>query len=103
MGESDDFREHLERYRAVTLQHFDILSDEHMAWRPRPDAFTCAQQLLHMVQNEDYFISGLFAHEWSLGRLTFPKPMPGRQLLYQQFLDVRRRTLSFCLLSVKRR
>ena len=33
MAELDDLREHRERYRAVTLQHFEILSDDEMAWR----------------------------------------------------------------------
>jgi uncharacterized damage-inducible protein DinB len=94
MSELDDLREHLERYRAVTLQHFDILSEEDMVWRPRPDAFSCAQQLLHIVQSEDFFISGLFGNDWSLDRITFPKPMPAKPVLHQQFLDVRRRTLS---------
>jgi uncharacterized damage-inducible protein DinB len=94
MGELDDFREHLQRYRAVTLQHFDILSEQDMPWRPRPDAFSCAQQLLHIIQNEDYFISGLFGDDWGLDRLTLPQPMPDKQSLRQQFLDVRRRTLA---------
>jgi uncharacterized damage-inducible protein DinB len=94
MGELDDLREHMDRYRAVTLQHFEILSAQDMAWRPRPDAFSCAQQLLHIIQTEDYFISGLFRDDWSLDRLTFPKPMPAKHALHQQFLDVRRRTAS---------
>ena len=93
--ELDDLREHLERYRAVTLQHFDILSEAELAWRPRAEAFSCAQQLLHIVQSEDYFTSGLFAGDWSLDRLRLPKPMPSKPALHQKFLEVRRNTLSW--------
>ena len=92
MSEIDDFREHWDRYRAVTLQHFEILSDEEMAWRPRPDAFSCAQQLLHIVQCEDFYIRGLFLDDWNLDRLKFPKPMPSTAALRQQFDEVRRDT-----------
>ena len=95
MNELDDLREHLERYRAVTLQYFDILSEAAMTWRPRPDAFSCAQQLLHIIQSEDYFIGGLFGDDWNLDRLRFPKPMPSKAALQQQFGDVRRTTLSY--------
>jgi uncharacterized damage-inducible protein DinB len=94
VGELDDLREHLERYRAVTLQHFDILSEEELAWRPRPEAFSCGQQLLHIIQSEDYFISGLFGGDWNLDRLKFPKPLPSKRALHQQFVEVRRTTLS---------
>ena len=76
---------------AAAFRHF-VRGD--LAWRPRPDAFSCAQQLLHIIQNEDYFISGLFGNDWSVDRLTFPKPMPAKQSLHQQFLHIRRRTRS---------
>ncbi len=34
--ELEDLREHLERYRAVTLQVLDLVTDEQLAWRPGP-------------------------------------------------------------------
>jgi uncharacterized damage-inducible protein DinB len=92
MSELDDLREHLDRYRAVTLQHFDILSEAEMSWRPRPDAFTCAQHLLHIVQSEEYFVGGIFEDAWDSERLAFPVPMPSSPELRQRFIDVRRRT-----------
>ena len=85
MSELEDFLEHLERYRAVTLQHFEILSEEDMVWRPRSDAFTCAQQLLHIVQSEDFFINGLFGNDWNLDRISFPQPMPQRPRFINNF------------------
>ena len=94
-AEVDDLHEHLERYRAVTLQHFDILSEDELLWRPRPDAFTCGQQLLHIAQNEDFYISGLAADDWNLERLRFPKPMPSKAVLRAAFENVRRATRQF--------
>jgi uncharacterized damage-inducible protein DinB len=49
---------------------------------------------LHIIQSEDYFISGLFGGDWNLDRLKFPKPLPSKRALHQQFVDVRRTTLS---------
>jgi uncharacterized damage-inducible protein DinB len=87
--EVDDIREHYERYRAVTLQYFDILSDDELSWRPREGAFTCAQHLLHIVQSEDFYVRGLAANDWDLQRLRFPKPMPSKEALRAQFDAVR--------------
>jgi uncharacterized damage-inducible protein DinB len=89
MSEIADLREHLDRYRAVTLQHFDLLSDEELTWRPRRDAFTCGQQLLHIVQTEDCFVRGLFGYGWQLDRLRFPQSMPGKEALREMFATVR--------------
>ena len=94
-SEIDDLREHLERYRAVTLQHFEILSEDELSWRPRAEAFSCAQQLLHIIQNEDFYIHGLAANDWNLEWLRFPKPMPSQAALREQFGDVRRTTLAY--------
>jgi uncharacterized damage-inducible protein DinB len=92
MAELDDLREHLSRYRAVTLQHFDILSDDDLAWRPRGQAFSCGQQLFHIISTEDFFVRGIFDGEWDLELLRFPKPMPPKALLRQHFGEVRART-----------
>lgn len=94
-SEIDDFREHLERYRAVTLQHFEILSEDELCWRPREDAFSCGQHLLHIIQSEDFYIQGLAANDWKLERLRFPKPMPSKAALREQFDDVRRATVAY--------
>lgn len=91
-NELDDLREHLDRYRAVTLQYFDILSESELAWRPRADAFSCGQQLLHILHSEDFFVHGLSKNEWDLDRLRFPQPFPSKTVLRQMFEDVRRAT-----------
>ena len=91
-NELDDLKEHLDRYRAVTLQHFDILSDQELAWRPRSDAFSCGQQLLHIIQGEDFYVRGLSTNEWDLERLRFPRPFPLKSALRELFVKVRRAT-----------
>jgi uncharacterized damage-inducible protein DinB len=108
-NELEDLREHLERYRAVTLQHFDILSEQELSWRPRPDAFSSGQHLLHILHNEDFYIRGLAANDWDLERLRFPQPFPSKGVLRWMFDDVRRATriyldsLSLAALSEVRR
>jgi uncharacterized damage-inducible protein DinB len=63
--ELSNLREHLDRYRAVTLQTIDAAPDDAaLDWRPTPDAFTLGQQLVHVAQTEDYYTRGLFAGEW---------------------------------------
>lgn len=37
--EIEDLREHLERYRAVTLQALGLISDEQLGWRPSPEYY----------------------------------------------------------------
>ena len=91
-NELDDLKEHLERYRAVTLQHFDLLSEEVFSWRPRPDAFSCGQQLLHILQHEDFYVTGLSTDRWDLDQLRFPQPMPSKAALRTMFDDVRGNT-----------
>src|SRR4051794_16447256 len=68
-GEVEDLREHLQRYRAVTLQFLDVIPEDRLAWRPRPDGFTAAQHLLHIVQTEDFYIHGLFTGVWETARM----------------------------------
>lgn len=40
LSELANIREHWVRYRDVTLQHLDMLGEEHMAWRPDPELFS---------------------------------------------------------------
>jgi len=92
--EIEDLREHFDRYRAVTLQHLDRLADHHLQWRPRPDAFSCGQHFVHIVQTEEFYMRGLFEHEWNPDRMRFPKVLPTATDLKQQFELVRRGTLT---------
>jgi uncharacterized damage-inducible protein DinB len=93
-SEIDDLREHYNRYRAVTLEHLQRLSDEQLLWRPRPDAFNCAQHFVHLAQTEEFYMRGLFGHDWNQERLRFPKPLPNKADLLGQFEAVRKLTLN---------
>jgi len=60
-----NFREHSDRYRAVTLLTLDAVPDDgSLDWRPAPGAFTLGQQLVHIAQAEEYYTYGLFEGEW---------------------------------------
>lgn len=92
--EIEDLIEHLERYRAVTLQVFDLVDDDDLAWRPAPDRFSLGQQLLHIAQAEDRFVHGLFEDDWSYERVRFPAELPSLEEMRAFFAEVRGRTLA---------
>jgi uncharacterized damage-inducible protein DinB len=92
--ELEDYRDHLERCRAVTLAVLDAVPDEHLSWRPAPDLFTVGQQLVHIAQAEDRYIHGLFTGDWDYERVRLPKPVPPRAQIRTLYEDVRQRTRS---------
>jgi uncharacterized damage-inducible protein DinB len=87
--EIEDLTEHFDRYRAVTLQHLERLSDEQLSWRPRADAFSCGQHFVHLIQTEDFYMHGLFEGDWIVDRLRFPRMVPAKPELRDQFASVR--------------
>lgn len=93
--ELDDLREHFQRYRAVTLQFLDALSDDQLGWRPRPGAFTVAQHLLHIVQTEDFYIRGLSSGAWEPERMRLPELCPMIADLRARFTAVRSATCEY--------
>jgi len=72
MAELDDLLDHLERYRAVTLQALDLVTDEELKWRPGPDHYTLGQQFLHIAQSEDFQIQAYLNGDWDYERSRFP-------------------------------
>ncbi len=88
--ELEDLREHLERYRAVTLQVLDLVSDEQLGWRPGPDSYTLGQQLLHIAQAEDLHAHGWFEGDWDLERARLPKEPLTRERIRAELARVRR-------------
>lgn len=88
-----DLQEHLERFRGVTLQFLEVLSDEDLSWRPGEDSFSCGQHLLHIAQAEEYYSRGLFEGSWNTEILRLPRDVPGREALRSYFAEVRARTL----------
>lgn len=57
-------REHLDRFRAVTLQTLDLFTNEQADHRPAAGLKTVAEQFLHIAQVEEYYRRGLFEDTW---------------------------------------
>lgn len=91
--ELEDLLEHMERYRAVTLQVLEMITDEEMSWRPTPGQYSLGQQLLHIAQTEDLYAHGLFERDWNYDRARFPDVLPDRAALRDMFACVRARTI----------
>lgn len=91
--ELEDLIEHLQRYRSITLQVFDLIDDGDLHWRPSADQYSLGQQLLHIAQAEDRFIHGLFEGDWSFDRVRFPKELPDLEEMRALFGKVREHTL----------
>jgi uncharacterized damage-inducible protein DinB len=89
VSELEDLMEHLQRYRATTLQVFELVDDEELEWRPAPDQYSLGQQLLHVAQAEDRFVQGLFQGDWSYDRVRFPEVLPDAATLRAFFRRVR--------------
>mgnify|MGYP006200489735 CR=1 FL=1 len=79
----------MERYRAVTLQVLDLVTDEQLPWGPGPDHYSLGQQLLHIAQAEDFHAHGLFENDWDTTRLQLPKSTTSRDELRSYFARVR--------------
>src|SRR5215217_1191653 len=68
-GELTDLREHLKRYRDVTLQTLDFVPDERMRWSPGEGLRSFAEQFLHIAQVEDFYAHGFFANDYDFSRV----------------------------------
>jgi len=92
MSELEDLRDHLDRYRAVTLQSLALLADEDLSWRPGPDHYTLGQQFTHIGQAEDFQTQGLLFGDWDYERVRFPSQAMGLTDLRDLLVAVRART-----------
>ncbi|HZD04099.1 MAG TPA: DinB family protein [Longimicrobiales bacterium] len=91
--ELEDLLEHLERYRAITLQVFDLIDEADLAWRPSSAQYSLGQQLLHIAQAEDLWAHGLFEGDWNYERVRFPRELPSTGEMKAFFAGVRAFTL----------
>lgn len=94
MTELDDLRDHLQRYRAVTLQSLELVSDDDLDWRPGPDHYTLGQQFLHIAQSEDFQIHAHLKGVWDLERARFPQRSLTVEELRGALTETRDRTLA---------
>lgn len=92
-SELEDLIEHLNRYRAITLQVFDLVDEGDLEWRPSPSRYSLGQQLLHIAQAEDRVGHGLFEGDWSFDRVRFPPELPPAEEIRAFFERVRSYTM----------
>lgn len=91
--ELEDLVEHLERYRAITLQVLDLIGEDDLEWRPGPSQYSLGQQLLHIAQAEDRLVHGVFDGDWSFERVRFPAELPDTAAMRTFFRRVRSYTV----------
>ena len=77
-------REHLTRYRGVTLQTLEMVPEESLGWRPSDGLRTIAEQLLHIAQVESYYAHGFFEGDYDFSRLAPVTEGLTRERLKQQ-------------------
>ena len=98
MGEPIDelgiLREHLERYRGVTLQTLDLVPDDKLPWYPSVAQFSFAQQFCHIAQVEEFYSHGLFEGDWDANRLEAPRQRFTREELRSRLKEARAYTLA---------
>ena len=87
--ELDVFREHFDRYRAVTLQFLDIVPPDKLTWRPDDSSFTVGEHLQHIAQTEHYYRLGLFHGTWDPGILRLTEDAHRPESLRDYFSTVR--------------
>ena len=92
--ETNVLREHLERYRSVTLQTLDFVPDEKLTWRPSTELRSFAEQFLHIAQTEDFYMQGLFNNDWDIGRYARPASEITRDMVKKKYAEVRAFTLA---------
>jgi uncharacterized damage-inducible protein DinB len=63
-GELATIGEHLERFRAVTLQSLERTPPDKLAWSPAAGLMTFAGQYAHIAQVERLYVRGLSGQGW---------------------------------------
>ena len=89
----EEYLEHAERYRAVTLQLLDQAECLDLDWRPTPEAMSLGQQFVHVAQAEDFQIRGLLRGEWDEERVRLPAQVTGIAEVRELLARVRAHTL----------
>lgn len=92
IDELREFAEHLERFRAVTLQTLDMVDDAELSWRPHPEMMSLGQQFVHIAQGEDLLVHALFHGEWDEERARLPRQVGSTEEVRAFFEEVRPRT-----------
>jgi uncharacterized damage-inducible protein DinB len=93
-GELATIREHLQRYRAVTLQSLERTPPDRLHWAPSLGLMTFAGQYHHLAAIERLYIRGLCQGDWKpeANMLDIPE---GVEALKSNLLDARSETLTW--------
>ena len=68
--EISSIREHLLRYRGVTLQTLEYVPDDKLPWKPGDDVRSVAEQFLHIARVNEFYARGLVDGDWNLPRVA---------------------------------
>lgn len=68
-----DIREHLERFRGVTLQTLDWVPEDRLHFSPQEGLRPFDENFLHIARTEEYHVRGLLLGDWSQERY-FARP-----------------------------
>jgi uncharacterized damage-inducible protein DinB len=79
-GEIATVREHLERFRAVTLQSLERTPYDKLPWSPLPGLMTFAGQFAHLASVERLYVRGLSGAGWRAEVNTLDRPADIDQL-----------------------
>jgi uncharacterized damage-inducible protein DinB len=94
IDELNTIREHLERYRSVTLQTLELVPDEKLDWRPAAGLRSFAEQFLHIAQTEEFYTRGLFSDDWNMTSYARPATAITRELVLNKLAEVRTYSLA---------
>src|SRR5436309_273346 len=92
-GEIDTVCEHLERYRAVSLQALDLVPDDKLGWRLADGLRTIGEVYLHLAQVEAFYVAGLFTGQWDYAGFSQPAAVLTKSFLRQELAQVRASTV----------
>jgi uncharacterized damage-inducible protein DinB len=86
--ELSTIREHLARFRQVTLQALQRTPQEKLSWAPAPGLMTFAGQYAHLAKIEQLYVRGLSVNVWAAASNELTGPSTITEL--RQMLDVSR-------------
>ena len=89
-----DLREHLERFRGVTLQTLEWVPEEKLSWSPKDGVRSFADQFLHIARVEEYHARGLLGGDWNMERYFSRLPAITRASLREVLNETRAGTLA---------
>lgn len=92
-SELDTIREHLGRYRSVTLQALDLVPEEILHQREEGIERSFADLFMHIAQVEEFYITGLFQDRWDFAGMRPPAEQATRRRIQAELAATRNVTL----------